>query len=316
MADVHISADWTQFPLRHPTTFTLILLECSPIDLLSCRATCPTWYSWFSSSSTIWSKYYSSLTNRLAPSDYRLAKLLEVPVAGEADAMSLSVKVHRALKENESVINQETIRIMKDMEKWFLSPVLAHIPVFIRLKVNHPAVEKIVEEFFGRRQLNSFLVVNSAVKAIEENHDIESNFESIYAVKDTVNPEFPTVLELLSIDRPLVEKLLVNRCKIDKHLIVPQLDEFVHHPGLLSSDKLLVGCDSDGKVAVRPETVSQDKDEGPFRYRGFRKHNKVEFWGGRDIRTRWPEFAKQLEKIVLPDMIPTPPTPEDDEHQI
>ena len=41
--------------------------------------------------------------------------------------------------------------------------------------------------------------------------------------------------------------------------IVPHFNEFLHHPALLASDKLLVGCDQEGKVAsVRPSSFSQE----------------------------------------------------------
>jgi len=387
MADEHNFPNWIQFPIAHPTPFTLILFECSPKDILACRATCTTWYSWFSSSSTIWSKYFSTFT-RLAPSDYRLAKLLEVPVAGEADALSLSVKVHRALKEKASIMNQDTLSLLRALERKV--PVLAPPAVFIRLKVNHPAVTEIVQEVLDRHlgcilvdkicfkevtgldedddvslllmsniQLAFIDIVkkktepsvdttdslvpegedkleealrlsldaaedpgekrkrnkseNTKSKRIKleneddddedimEKHDIESNSDSIYAVKDTVNPEFPTMLELLSIDQPLVKELLVNKYQIDTMLVVPKFDEFLHHPDLLASDKLLVGCDPDGKVAsVRPETFCQDG--GALvgfieNSSGLRGDSNVEFWGGKDIRYRWPEFAKQLNKI-------------------
>jgi len=393
MTDRINNADWTQFPLSHPTPYTLILLECSPKDILSCRATCTTWYTWFSSTSTFWSKYISSFTTGFAPNDYRLAKLLEVPVAGESDALSLSVKVHRAMKETESVMNHGTLMLLKAMEEKRV-PVLAPPSVFIRLKVNHPTVTKIVKEvldmYLGRilvdentkltklyevrklvssrnmlpqvqfsfidfvkkktetsvdtsdglvlegedkleealrlsleaaevpgekrkrtesekhiskrKRLDSEIEGDDDAEDIKEKHNIETNSESIYGVKDTVNPEFPTILELLSIDQPLVEELLVNRRQIDTSLIVPQFDDFLNHPGLLASGKLLVGCDSDGKVAsVRPQNFCLD--EGA-RLGGFieypmsqRSGNRVEFWGGKDIRFRWPEFAKQLDKI-------------------
>jgi len=307
--------------------------------------------------------------------------------------LSLSVKVHRALKEKASVMNQDTLSLLRVLE--LKVPVLAPPSVFIRLKVNHPAVTEIVQEVLDRH-LGCILVDKSGFKLVTgldedddvslllmsnrpqlqlafidivkkktepsvdttdslvpegedkleeaprlsldaaeapgekrkrnesentkskrikleneieddddedlmEKHDIESNSESIYAVKDTVNPEFPTMLELLSIDQPLVKELLVNKCQIDTRLVVPKFDEFIHHPGLLASDKQLVGCDPDGKVAsVRPETFCQDGGallgfiENPS---SVRRGNNVEFWGGKDIRYRWPEFANQLDKI-------------------
>jgi len=385
-------SNWTEFPF--PTPFTLILMECSPKDLLSCRATCTTWYSWFSSSSTVWVKYYSTLCSNLpSPISYRLSKLMEVPVLGEGAALVLAFKIYRALKERQPVINPETMLLIGTMEKRV--PVLAPPFVFIRLKVNHPVVTKIVQEVLDRHlgcilvdksgvdtkdevrmlvlrnmQQHQFAFINivkhnpepeldtsdslvlegedrleealklsmeTADKAHgekrkregsenvdnkrikidssemgeekceeEENEDMhdEANqsLESIYSTEQTVSPDFPTILELLSIDQPLVKELLITKCQIDTSLVVPQFDEFLHHPGLLASDKLLVGCDSDGKVAsVRPGTFSQDGGallgfiENPMS--SFRRGNKVEFWCGKDIRHRWPEFASQLDKI-------------------
>ena len=110
---------WTEFPLTHRTPFTIILLYCSPMDVLSCRATCSTWHSWFSSSSSIWSKYFSSLCFSIpalcssVPSRYRLEKLKVVPSEGESAALTLSLKLHR-------------------------------------LKVNHPVVAKIIGENLSR----------------------------------------------------------------------------------------------------------------------------------------------------------------------
>jgi len=388
------SPNWTDFPLSHPIEFKHILLLCSPVDVLSCRATCSTWHSWFSSSTKFWSKYYSTLCSSIPKvSSYRVGKLTEVPVTGEAAALTQSLKLHRALGEKHPAMHPDTMGLVKEMER--LIPVLGPPYIFIKLKVNHPVVAKIVEEILGR-YLGCILVDKNDVDTKEEvrmlvfrnlhtrqfayvdfghqrveidtsdsmvlegedklaealrlsleskgqevsglqgekrkrvtsedveqpkrmklegaeesesdeenedDYDDESQEKekSIYIPSESTSPDFPTILELMTIDQPLVQDLLVSKCQIASSLMVPQFDEFLHHPSLLASDKLLVGCDSDGKVAsVRPETFSQDGGallgfiESPM---SLRRGNHVEFWGGKDIRNRWPEFAKQLEKI-------------------
>ena len=86
-----MSPNWTEFPLTYPTPFSLILLNCSPKDLLACRATCVTWRSWFTSSSSIWSKFLTRMLEEdnlpaeendddfaKALLSYRMRKLIEL----------------------------------------------------------------------------------------------------------------------------------------------------------------------------------------------------------------------------------------------
>jgi len=328
--------------------------------------------------------------------NYRVVKMTEVPATDESSALSLSIKLHRALEENPSMMNQETMGLVKQMEK--LVPVLGPPSIFIRLKVDHPKVAQIVKENLSRylqcvlvdkkdleakeavRMLvfkslhrNQFAYVDfghhrhevekvdtsdslvlegedrleealrlsmeagggeqgekrkrsedledTSSKRIkldteeggETNDDLDEENEddddlpdipkSIYAPTETASPEFPTILELLCIDQPLVQALLVDKCQVDSSLVVPQFEEFLHHPSLLASDKVVVGCDSDGSVAsVRPDKFCQDGgavlgyietpnsilSKGP---------NPLKFWGGKDIRHKWPEFAKQLDRM-------------------
>lgn len=330
--------------------------------------------------------------------NYRVAKLTEVPATDESSALSLSIKLHRALEEKPSMMNQETMGLVRQMEK--LVPVLGPPSIFIRLKVDHPKVAQIVKENLSRylecvlvdkkdleakeavRMLvfkslhrNQFAYVDfghqrhelekvdtsdslvlegedrleealrlsvgdgggglgekrkrseeledTSSKRIkldteegaetdgdkdEENEDSDVDDildvpKSIYAPTETASPEFPTILELLCIDQPLVQALLVDKCQVDSSLMVPQFEEFLHHPSLLASDKVVVGCDSDGSVAsVRPDKFCQDGGavlgyiETPNSILS-RGPNPLKFWGGKDIRHKWPEFAKQLDRM-------------------
>jgi len=338
-------------------------------------------------------------------------------------ALIKSIRLHRALNESSPPINQDAMGLVKTLEQ--VVPVLGPPAIFVRLKVNHPVVTKIVVENLNR-VLSSILVdkrdiereevrrcilrnmhrgqnwsyvdfgpqhqftqradavdtsgglvvegnrledalrmsleqsdqggevagnggekrkrnldecadnIKRRAKRIkvdlddktgardfnndkgdaedddeEDNEDEdydENNKEeskSIYIPEELTNKEFPTILELLSIDHPVVMELLKNKCQVDASLVVPQFDEFLHHPSLLESSQLVVGCDSDGKVAgVRPATFSQ----GGGAVLGYietpnmvmsRYSQQVVFWGGRDIRDKWPQFAKQLEKLDL-----------------
>jgi len=397
------SPNWTQFPFTHRTPFTMILLNCSPKDVLSCRSTCSAWHSWFSSSCSIWGKYFVSLSSSVRDaSNYRLEKLTSIPFHGEAGALTLSIRLHRALRESTPPLNGETMKLVRILEQSV--PVLGPPAVFVRLKVNHPVVAKIVGENlcrylgailidkkdiekaevrqcvfmsmhrgqnwayvnFGQRkkaeQPDEEIVDTSGSLVLEGEHNLEealrlsmggrkveiekrkrssdstdkgrsskkgkfdideeesnkeieddcagvsnsgdSSTRTIYKVEENSSSQFPTIQELLSIDQPLVEELLVERCQIDSSLVVPQFDEFLHHPSLLESSKLLVGCDSEGKVAsVKPASFCQGEGGGAVLgyiespNTVFRNSQQVDFWGGKDIRHKWPEFAKQLDRM-------------------
>ena len=386
-------SNWTEFPLIHHVPFTSILLYCEPADLLSCRATCSTWHTWFSNSSTIWNKYWASLCASVPENkfDYRICELVEMPCEDESSALRLSFKLKRALMENPVHRGSVAREAMTQMENMMLEGLGPPV-VFIRLKVNHPSVKKIVEEVLSRflncilldkkdmlhekvrfiqfqymQQLNFVFVdfeqrlpeeeenddgsmvlsgeenLEEALKlslmsdndqrgekrknespAVESNKrpklevESESNCEadsineeddedtsrSIYSYKKRCDPEFPTILELLSIDHPVIERMLIDKCQIDTSLVVPKFDDFLHHESLLSSDKFIVGCDADGKVSiVRPGAFSQDGDtvlgyvESPNVLGIMSGKPSVNFWAGKDIRKNWPEFSQQLDMI-------------------
>merc|ERR1719341_3201844 len=89
-----------------------------------------------------------SLCSSIPMTSYRVAKLSEVPASDESSALSMSIKLHRAVGENPAMMNQETMGLVKQMEK--LVPVLGPPSIFIRLKVDHPKVAQIVKENLSR----------------------------------------------------------------------------------------------------------------------------------------------------------------------
>merc|ERR1719167_1102392 len=144
----------------------------------------------------------------------------------------------------------------------------------------------------------------------EEAEEVEEGDEE--GVKDiyagTAPPvkhlQFPSILELLDIDIPVVEALVKDRSSVESILIVPDFDSFLHYPSLMAEKEMtLVGKDGDGKVAtVRPSSFSAGNAddivvgaiENPLT---IGPPQEVGVWAGQDIRGRWPEFEAQLARL-------------------
>ena len=125
--------------------------------------------------------------------------------------------------------------------------------------------------------------------------------KSIYALEEQEDKFiFPTILDLLSFDNDIVRNVLIERCNIDRLVVVPQFEKFLQYlPHFQDSEKTIVGCDSDGKVnSIKPASFTGSDSllvgsiETPMAYNSPEKF--VEFWGGRDKRHLWPEFAAHL----------------------
>ena len=125
--------------------------------------------------------------------------------------------------------------------------------------------------------------------------------KSIYALEEQEDKFiFPTILDLLSFDNDIVRNVLIERCNIDRLVVVPQFEKFLQYlPHFQDSEKTIVGCDSDGKVnSIKPASFTGSDSllvgsiETPMAYNSPEKF--VEFWGGRDKRHQWPEFAAHL----------------------
>ena len=404
--------DIDQFPLIYPRVFELILLHCDPGDLLACRATCSSWSSWFSSSASIWTRFVSKMLessdtelfrNKSFLKSYRLRKLLEHhDTQTEGDCLKLSMKLSRMLKENsDPEVSQETMKRVKKLES--IIPVMGPPAIFIRVKVNHPIIKKIIAEmlsgFLGaiildrqdalKEYVKSFLFqsmyvgsgqnyvyvdnLRSKEEEDEDSNDCDDDPEGFVlegedrlseslkmslqsskgekrrneeddggpsckrakgeddGVEDTLDEEenegyhdnitesntiyetgedpadspFPTLLDLLEIDNEVVQSVLIDRCRIDRIIVIPQFERFLDYlPVLQSSGKTIVGCDSDGKVnSINPDSFGGSDNimigaiDTPTNISNPNPERLLEAWAGRDKRLVWPEFAKHLEEI-------------------
>jgi len=141
-------------------------------------------------------------------------------------------------------------------------------------------------------------------EAGEDEEDV--GLQDIYAsVRPPVkHNQFPSILELLDIDIPVVEALVKDRASVESTIIVPDFDSFLHYPSLMTEKEMtLVGKDGDGKVAtVRPSSFSSGNAdnivvgaiENPLT---IGPPQEVGVWAGQDIRSRWPEFEAQLARL-------------------
>jgi len=118
------------------------------------------------------------------------------------------------------------------------------------------------------------------------------------------HPLFPSVLELLDCDSPWLKKFLVDKAGIDKILVVPRFEDATSHVENIDSKYTLAGVDETGAVChiqcgclkKYEGAVVGDLDYPASNFHG--EGYKVHFWGGRDIRERWPLFVKGLEDSV------------------
>ena len=425
-------SSWTSLPLTHPTPFSLILLELSsPRELLACRAVCRSWSSWFSASSSLWSKYLARqlATDRPEPGQvfaaYRRRKILEARSESEADSLRVCVMMWRARHEVCPPVSPDTMRLVNTLE--MKVPVLGPPALFIRMKVNHPLVKKIIVELLskyltciclnkqdvarnedvknfvsrqswgpngtqnwafvdnlrnkdqeeeeeegtkeqpelegvvleGEHRLEEALKLSLQPRTDkrkleeeagesskdckrrkkeketdaedckeeegakdeseeEEAAEEEAEGKSLYSVDEgSKRHMFPSILDVLSIDHEVVRSLLIDRCEIHKHFIVPQFDQFIQHLSLFDTEDettRVIGCDSDGKVvSINPALFNNVGDtivgyiDSPFT---LGDHGRLlTVWGGEDIRDKWPEFAKQLSNTTETQMRSTKKVP-------
>jgi len=139
----------------------------------------------------------------------------------------------------------------------------------------------------------------------DEDYDEGDGAQDIYRTRNPVVSEnFPTILELLDIDHPVIEKTLINKFNIDRVLVVPKLEEFIlnqeKYAKLIPKGMEIAGWDQDGNVSkIDPEKDFVETDNAVMGYM-----EKVQcldlgdqhllFWRGADIRHRWKEFERQL----------------------
>jgi len=345
---------------------------------------------------------------------YRVRKLMEQgDQESEADCLKMCMKLNRINKESEILVSKDTMARVKKLEKEI--PVMGPPAIFVRLKVNHPTIKKIIGEMLSRYLTCIILDKQDAVKDFvkmlvlrsmygqdgaqnwvyvdnlrpktkdeeesvnelegvvldgpdkleealklslqssrgekrknqdedeagpskkvkldkvkddtkndDEDVDNEEDLvsdgdkvdkddkeeetsssmdQSLYTFDEQKLLKFPTILDLLSIDNDVITNLLIEKCNIDKMLVVPQFERFLEYlPDLSKANKTIVGCDGDGKVlSIDPSSfhdISCDMvmgyiDPSPTNFNNTEK--MLLEWGGKDLRFRWPEFAKHLE---------------------
>lgn len=140
---------------------------------------------------------------------------------------------------------------------------------------------------------------------------IEDRDESIFNCEPVcINNYYPTILELLDIDNPVLKDVLIKKCSIDKVVVVPRLDEIIlhHHnslPDILPENWVAIGVDQDDNVSKFKqckESVKESEmavvkfvDNIPLPSVFFtNKTEEILFWGGPDIRNRWSKFTDHL----------------------
>jgi len=135
---------------------------------------------------------------------------------------------------------------------------------------------------------------NQAAPQVEKEDDLYST------APIPSHPLFPSVLELLDCDSPWLKKFLVDKAGIDKILVVPRFEDATSHVENIDSKYTLAGVDDTGAVC-HLQCGSLEEYEGAvvgdldypanyFHGEGYELH----FWGGRDVRDRWPLFASGL----------------------
>jgi len=159
MAGPHSEARWTELPLTHPRWFTATLMLLPPRSLLACRGACSTWQHWVHNRPVLWSQYLARLLDgrvvaALASSEgvahYHLEQLLALTDrgAGEAAALATVMRLERALarleREQQQDQMEETMRLVQRLSRTV--KVLGPPILFLRLKVSHPAVQRILAE--------------------------------------------------------------------------------------------------------------------------------------------------------------------------
>ena len=147
-------------------------------------------------------------------------------------------------------------------------------------------------------------------KARTSNIVAEKEEETIYSYsKPTpMNPNFPTLLELLDIDNLVLKRWLITKFGIDKLLVIPRLDQILLQQSKsfeslnIPEDFEVIGRDCDGLVSkMKPSADVKISDLATVIFldnikppRDVVETEEVMFWGGADVRNRWTTFADQL----------------------
>ena len=166
----------SSFPFSHPRVFSQMLLSLDSRSLLSLRLVCSTWLKWMDSCK-VWSKVlpFHWQSARLEAGDakvtnMRLDRLESLPCDTEEDCRQLCIRLDRVAREEVPLIEEgrihlaEQLQLAADMDQ-IDGPVVGPVEVFVRVKVDHPVVKKIVKENIVR-YINSILVDETDQRAL------------------------------------------------------------------------------------------------------------------------------------------------------
>jgi len=176
----------------------------------------------------------------------------------------------------------------------------------------NPSVQNLLDE--AKAGKRSFLEIKDCFEDIDGDYEppskkakIAKEEPSIYSQSkpSLINSKYPTILELLDIDNPVIKQVLIERCNIDKILVIPSLDQLflqqLNLKDIIPGDFEAVGRDCDGLVSkIKPFVDVRETDESTVIHLENIEHahgpqtEKVMFWGGRDIKNRWTGFSEQL----------------------
>merc|ERR1719186_839403 len=152
------------------------------------------------------------------------------------------------------------------------------------------------------------LAENQESKRIRLDEDLEDEDEEENLTRIDkpvrINPKFPTLLELIDFDDPIIKKMLVQKTGIDKILLCPRFNDVLSQPSsCLDSTLKVQGVGLDGKVCEVDLSVLKEEDVAIMGYhinQCFNPRDQAKnlvFWGGPDIHHNWAEFFQQLQDI-------------------
>jgi len=132
--------------------------------------------------------------------------------------------------------------------------------------------------------------------------------ESIFSCENgSINAYYPTVLELLDIDHPVIREVLIKKCSIDKTLVIPWLDEILlnkntlHH--ILPENWAAIGIDQDKNISRIVQCKEDIKQydvavvklvDNIAKLSEAVQDTEIDFWGGPDIRSKWSKFSDNI----------------------
>jgi len=270
----------------------------------------------------------------------RLDRMEEQPWGTEEQCRELCIKVDRVAGDQLPSADEDRIHLVEKLhlaveQKEICGPVLGPVEVFVRVRVDHPLVNQIIKENIVR-YLNSILIDETDSRALmlwvkypvlctegalipvefkESDEALLFQFHKSIVEEDEkrsrieapvqIHPSFPTVLELLEFDDPIIKEMLIEETGIDKIFVCPRFNDILSNPScsLVDSKFKVQGVGTDGKVCEVNMSQVKEGDVAVMGYHMSQCFSQTEydknlpFWGGPDIRHNWPEFEKMLKGI-------------------